>query len=421
MNTQTYAKERLCYILEETFHYLITILISGSYLAKITSSLGFSDGLTAILSAFVTLGCSFQLLSVVFFRKGMVKRRLTAVFLLNQLLFMLLYLIPSFSGLQGLRTVLFIVLLFLGHFIVNIALAPRTNWFMSFVDNGKRGIFTAKKEAISLISGMLFQFLMSAVIDRFEAQGDIHTAFTLCAIVIFVLSIGHALSLICTQDQEVTATHQSLSEEIKDIFTDKGFRPLLGLCILWAICHNVSIPFYGTYTIKELGFIMTFLAFLSLLTAVSRILASIWLGKYADRYSFAKMLRLCYCILAIGFAVAVFIRPSNGYVLYPVYAICNAVSLGGINSAEINLIFDYISPKKRTVALSVRMAVYGIIGFLTSTVATPLLHSIQNAGNRLLFMHIYAQQVLSAIALVFTILLTLYVHRLSKKLRVVDE
>ena len=30
------VKDRLCYILEETFHYLITILISGSYLAKVT-------------------------------------------------------------------------------------------------------------------------------------------------------------------------------------------------------------------------------------------------------------------------------------------------------------------------------------------------------------------------------------------------
>lgn len=343
------------------------------------------------------------------------------MFLLNQLLFMLLYLVPSLSMQQPMRTALFIMVLFLGYFILNIALSPRTNWFMGFVDNGKRGIFTAKKEAVSLGCGMLFQFIMSAVIDGFEDRGDIRTAFTICAMVIFALSVGHTLSLIFTKDQTVSATHQSLSEGIKAILTDKGFLHLLGLSVLWAICYSVSTPFYGTDTIKELGFSMTFLAFLSLLTAISRILASMWLGKYADRHSFAKMLRLCYCILAIGFAVATFVRPSNGHVLYPVYAICHAVSMGGINSAEINLIFDYVSPEKRTVALSVRMAVYGTAGFLTSAVATLLLHAIQNAGNRFLGMQIYAQQALSAIALAFTMLITIYVHRLSKKLHIANK
>ncbi len=61
---------------------------------------------------------------------------------------------------------------------------------------------------------------------------------------------------------------------------------------------------------------MSFLAILSLLTAVSRIVASIFLGRYADKHSFAKMLKLCYWLVAAGFAVAAFIRPENGYVLY---------------------------------------------------------------------------------------------------------
>ena len=78
MKLTEHKKERLCYILEELFNYLITILVSGvngSYIAKITDYLGFSDSLTAILSAFVTLGYSAQILAGMFFRRGKVKKR----------------------------------------------------------------------------------------------------------------------------------------------------------------------------------------------------------------------------------------------------------------------------------------------------------------------------------------------------------
>jgi len=411
------TKNRLCYILEETFNYLITILLSGSYLAKVTSVLGFSDGLTAILSSIATLGCSAQLLSVAFFRKGQIKRRITAMFLLNQLLFAVLYLVPFFRIPLGIRTVLFVSLMLLGHVILNAVLSPRTNWYMSFVDNGKRGIFTAKKEAFSLVCGILFQFGMSAMIDYWEAKENIRAALAMCALVILILSVGHTLSLVFTKDRNIPESKQPLFQQIKSTVLRKETRSLLVLSALWAVCHSVSIPFYGTYTIKELGFSMSFLAFLSLLSAVSRILASMVLGKYADKYSFAKMLLLCYCIIATGFAVAAFVRPANGHLLYAVYSILNAISMGGINSGEINLIYDYVAPAQRTAALSVRNTIYGVTGFLTSAAVTPLLSHIQNAGNHFCGTPVYAQQVLSAIACIVTILTAIYVHKVVKKLQ----
>lgn len=421
MQLDNYKKDRLCYILEETFNYLIGILLAESYLAKLTSSLGISDSLTAILSTFVTLGCCTQLLTGVFFKRGKAKKRVTGFFVLNQLLFMLLYLVPFVQIPNGLRVALFVVLLLFGHFSLNIALAPRTNWFMSFVDDHKRGIFTAKKEAISLVTGIVFQMSMGAVIDRFEAQGNIRGAFIVCAIVIFALSVGHTLSLIFTKDRELPTNDRSLVKGIGDILRDKKVRPLLILSGLWGITHSIAIPFFGTYKIKELGFSMSFLAVMSLVTAVSRITASVFLGRYADKHSFAKMLKLCYWAVTMGYAVAVFLRPENGYVLYPLYTMLEAIAMGGINSAVINLIFDYVVPEKRTLTLAVRQTIYGIFGFLTSTLAAPLLQLIQNAGNRFLGMQVYGQQVLSFLALLCTLILILYVNRAVIRLRPLDK
>ena len=175
------------------------------------------------------------------------------MFALNQLLFAALYLVPFFRILQGVRTALFVSLMLLGHIILNATLAPRTTWYMSFVDNDKRGIFTARKEAVSLVSGILFQFCMSAVIDHFEAEGNIRAALVACTLVILVLSVGHTLSLLFTKDRDVPESKHTLLQELKTTVADRKIRSLLVLSILWAICHSVSIPFYGTYTIPHSG------------------------------------------------------------------------------------------------------------------------------------------------------------------------
>lgn len=417
MKRDIYAKDRLCYILEETFNYFVIIMISGSYLAKLTTTLGFSDSLTAILTAFVNLGACAQVVSVAFFKKGMVKRRLTAMFTFSQLLFTLLYVVPFFPVPGQWRTAAFAVLLLAGHLVLNVALAPRTNWYMSFVDNGKRGIFTAKKEAVSLVTGIVFQFALSAVIDVFEAKGNLKGAFVVCGIVILTISVGHTLSLIFTKDREVPESSGSFFGEVQSVLADKGIRPLFVVAAIWAVGSSLSIPFYGTYTIKELGFSMSYIAVMSVLSAVSRIVASVWLGKYADKYSFAKMLGLSYTLAALSFAVAAFMGPENGYYLYPIYTCLHAASLGGTNSAAINLIFDYVRPEKRTVSLSMHKGVYGLVGFLTATVVTPLLNYIQAEGNRFLGVPVYAQQVLSALAFAVTILAVLYLHKAVMKLR----
>lgn len=417
MKLTEHKKERLCYILEELFNYLITILISGSYLAKITAYLGFSDSLTAVLASFVTLGCSTQLLSGLVFKKGRIKRQITAVFTVNQLLFMLLYLVPFVRIPNGVRTGVFVAMLLCGHLMLNLALAPRTNWFMSFVDDSKRGTFTAKKEAVSLAVGFVFQMAMGAMMDAFEARGNIRAAFVVCAVVVFGLSVGHTLSLLFTQDQELPHRGQSVGEDLKKVIADRKVRPLLWLAALWSVAYSVSTPFLGTYTIKELDLSMSFLAVISLVGAVSRILASVFLGKYADKHSFAKMLRLCYLLMAAAFLTASLTVPGNGKVMHTAYTILSGMAFGGINSATINLVFDYVKPENRTVALAARQAVYGVVGFLTSAAATPLLEAIQNAGNRFLGMEIYAQQVLAVLALICTLLVVLYVHKVVLKLR----
>ena len=173
--------------------------------------------------------------------------------------------------------------------------------------------------------------------------------------------------------------------------------------------------------IKELGFSMTYVSILSAAYAICRSLFSRPLGKYADKHSFAKMLNICFAVAMIGFAVNIFTVPSNGKVFYAVHYMLYAIGMAGINSGEINLIYERVSHEKRVYALALKNSIAGIAGFLTTLLAGMLIDKIQADGNRFLGMHVYAQQVASAISVFLLLGVIVYLNTVVKKISIVKN
>ena len=189
------------YILEAGFEYLIAILVAGTFLAKITTSLGISDNLTGIISSIISLGQIFQLGSLLI-KRPKVKGLVIILSVINQLLFLFLYIIPFFEFSCEIKTLIFITAIISAYLIYNVAHPKKINWFMSLIEDSKRGSFTGLKEAVSLLMGMVFTLLMGAVIDIFEAKGEIKTAFLITAITICVLTVLHTLTMLLSVEKE---------------------------------------------------------------------------------------------------------------------------------------------------------------------------------------------------------------------------
>ena len=49
-----YAFSRILYIIEAALEYFVCIAVGGVYLAKLTKSIGISDAITGIITAFVS-------------------------------------------------------------------------------------------------------------------------------------------------------------------------------------------------------------------------------------------------------------------------------------------------------------------------------------------------------------------------------
>ncbi len=410
MNEKAISRSRVLYIIEAALEYFISILVAGSYLATLTTHLGMSDSLTGIISSFISLGCLFQLFSVVLKRRQ-VKTIVTVLSVVNQLMFMLLYIIPLSGAGKQVRIALFIIAIFLAYLIYNSVHPLKINWLMSLVDDRKRGVFTSYKEIVSLLSGMVFSFGMGTLIDHFQYKGEVETAFILCGITVFVLMLLHTLTMAFSVEipLETVPERKNPIREMLGTLQDKNVVKVTILFMIWHIATSAATPFYGTYLIKELGFSLQFVSILSIVYSLVRASVSTFWGKFADKNSFATMVSICLCIAGAGFFVNIFTVPANGKIFYTLYYALYAIAMGGINSALTNLVFDMVGPDKRSNALALSQSASGVLGFLTTLIVSVLVSHIQNSGNRFLGMDLYAQQVTSALAFVFTVVSVLYV------------
>lgn len=401
-------RSRLMYIFEAAIEYLISILVSGSFLATLTKELGVSDSLTGVLSSVISLGCLFQLLSISI-RRTAVKGIVIVLSIANQILFMLLYVIPLTSFEKQTKILLFIMLILSAYLIYNIAHPKKINWLMSLVENNHRGSFTANKEIFSLVVGMLFSFVMGAVIDYFSDIGRIRIAFIISTVVIFVLMALHSLTMLLTVEKPPSQySPKKLKHSLMELIKNKNILCITFLFLLYYISNYIATPFYGTYQIGELGLDLKFVSAIAILGSISRILVSKFWGNYGDKKSFAAMIEKCFIFLGLSQISIIFAVPSTGKVMFILYNALHGIALGGINSALINLIFQYVPSEKGAEALAITQAVAGLAGFTTTLCASPLVSYIQNNGNSILGLPIYAQQFVSIIALVFTILAIFY-------------
>ncbi len=411
MDTKDYKRSRLLYHMEAMLEYLIALLFSGSFLAYLTNSLGISDSLTGIISSVISLGCLFQLLSLLI-RRDRVKRLVICLSVLNQLLFMLLYLLPLGDRIpSGVKVVLFVVLIIGAYLLYNLAFPKKISWLMSLVPDAERGKFTAVKEIISLAVGIAFTLTMGEVVDRLDAAGNQRAVFITGAVTIFILMIFHTLCMgFSIEPERKDHPTPRLREGIRHIWQNRQLRCVVIVFLLYHLSAGSSSPFYGSYQIKELGLSQTVIWILAACGSLARVIVSIPMGKYADKMGFAKALRLSLVILGLSYLSITLANPQTGLICFLLYYVLTGIAMSGIGSAMMNLVFDYVKLEERADALAITQAVGGVAGFCTTLCVSPLVSMIQGNGNRFLGLPIYAQQVTAVMAVVFTLVTLCYLY-----------
>jgi len=414
-----YKLSRLAYILECMFEYFISILTSGAYLAKLTTTIGISDAMTAILSSIASLAGMFQIVSIFLSHKTPVKRWVLPITFVTQSLVSTLYLIPFFS-IGSLAPVIFFVIILMSKAAVNIVAPAKSNWFLSLVDDRSRGNFQAKINIVSLAGGTVFTFAASFFIDSFEAKGDLNGAFILITAVICALAILQIACLIVAREKPIASERgESVLKAVKSLCKNKIYMRIIIFNAIWALANNITTPFLSTYQIKELGFSMTFISTVGIVISFLQIFAVYFFGRYSMRHSYASILRIAYVFALVSFAFVVLSNTSNGYVMFTFYRFINLFFGAASAVSSTSLLFAIVPPSERTSAIAFNTIITGLVGFSVTLIASPILTLLQSTQIILFGTKIFAQQILAFMSFCITVLLLIYYqlfcHRLIKE------
>ena len=414
-----YKRSRTLYVFDAALEYFVAIITAGAYLAKLTEMLDMPDGLTGILSAFVSLGGTLSLLSVFITKRKPVRHKVCILQSVCHLSFALIFLVPFFDIKNNIRILIFCAFFFVAYSLYFVIYTVQSDWFMGLVEPNKRGRFAAALNNFALGSGMIFSLIIGSIIDYYTNNGAAEKFLILSFIILTAIAIGRTLLIFFSRekisDDEAKKNGDGLLSHAKALTKNRRFVHLLIVFCLWSAALYATNPFFGTYQNKELGFSMLFVSILGILNSFARIGGTFFFGKIADHRSFNVVLNLGFIILSAALLLNTFTVPSNGKIFFTIYYLMYAVALGAMSICQVNSIIEVVEPNQRSAAIAIKYSLTGLAGFLTTLAVSPLVSLIQNNGNRFFGMNVYAQQIVSLIGVLIGTLAIVYFNVFARK------
>ncbi len=419
-DTPEYKRSRAAYATQCTIEYFISLLITDAFLAKLLSSIGISDALIGIISSFVSMAFIIQLMSLFLVNSRLGAKRLVITFdTLSNVFYMVIYLIPFFPCGKTLKTVLVIISILVAYTCKYLISSIHYKWSNSNVEPTKRASYSAVKESISLISGIVFTAVVGYIMDKFESLGNLSGAFLFISVSILILNICNFISLLLIRKEDASEAENGVSvkDSIKYILTNKSFKNVILLSILWDSARYFSIGFMGILKTKDLAYSMFAVQIINMAGNLSRLAISVPFGRYSDKRSYARGFNLAMCIAALAFFVNMFTTRSTRFLII-IYTILFSCSLAGTNQNAFNIAYSYVDQKYVVQAMAIKNSIAGICGFIASLLGGKLLSAIQAGGNMIFGIPVLGQQVLSAISLVITVAAIIFTRTVIEKQKV---
>jgi len=413
-----YKRSRIAYTVQCALEYFVALLAADAYLASLLSSIGISDSLVGIISSFTTLAFVIQLMSI-FILQMKINIKKTVIFFdtLSIFFFMFMYLIPFLPVGKGLKTLLVIISILMAYAGKYLIFSICFKWANSYVESSKRGDFSAVKEMISLLGGMIFTVIMGFVFDKFESLGNIEGGFLFAAASILVLNICNfiSLSLIKAENEEkVQEKSEPFSVILKNTFGNKNFRSVIYLTILWDIARYFTIGFLGIFKYKDLMMSVFLVQVINIISNFARLAISRPLGRYSDRTSYAKGFKLGLYLAAGSFLINAFTTKSTWFFVI-IHTLLYNCSMAGTEQNSYNIAYSYVNEKYIVQAMSIKNCIGGLCGFGASILGGKILDLVQGNNNMIFGLHIYGQQLLSLISFAIIMVIIVYIRKVIEK------
>lgn len=422
--SQEYKNNRKLYVIQAALEYFISLALTDAFLAKVLTHLGISDSVIGIVSSFISLAFIFQILTSMVSR---IKLKTKAIVLLfdttANVLFMSLYFVPFLPVSPALRKVLAVFAILAAYAVKYPVNSIMFKWFNSFVSPYHRGRFSANKEMISLITGIIFTTSLGYVVDKFEGMGSIKGAFLFVAITLFVINLFHLITVLRITDEpkvETNVDKKNFKSILDNTIFNKNYRNVIIAGAMWDFARYFTAGFMGTFKTNDLMISVFAIQIINMAASMVRLIFSKPVARYSDKHSFAKGLQLGLTIAMVSFFVNIFTTNATWY-LVVVYTIIYNTAFTGITANTFNICYNYVQADYITDAMAVKNCICGIVGFVASILGGIVLGYVQGNGNMFMGIHIYGQQLLSAVSFLFCLGAVLFIKFVVSKQKVIVQ
>ena len=399
----TNQRSQIGYIAFAAFSYIPMLLAGGTFLVDLLQLCGFKDGAIGVIFSLGTFLAIANLLVFFIGPKVRSPKKMTILcYAVALLILVLIYIFALLPIEQALKQVLIVVCI-VSSLLLRIIVNPIfSQWKFTFVPMQERGRFTATNCLVSLICACVLSPLFGAMRDHFLSIGKMDLNFAILAAIMLVMNIISILFMFLMKDAPNASSAQSqinLKDILRHTLRHKNFCCLLLIYTLWNVSTVISTSFWDVYKMGDLGFSVTILQIVSVISNILLILSLRPIGRLADKFSFLWCMRIGLICAAVVFGLGIFTTPATAWISV-VYTILYCFPSFAIGSNFDNLLLDYTDSEYFSYALALCNAIGGMIAFGASVLSGALLDHIQANGNMLFGIPVYAQQVQSVLSLV---------------------
>lgn len=404
-----YKRSRNAYTILCMIEYFITILVDDAFLAKLLGYMGISDSLTGIITSVISLATVFQLGAIFVLALPINRKKaVTAMNIVSYVLFGSLYLLPFLNIGVGIKTVLVAFNILLAYAAMFIASPMMFQWANSYVAPTDRAHFSAVKEVISLIGGIIFSTAVGYIMDKYEAASNLKGAFLFVAISVFVLTTINFFNFVAIKNDTAETKTIPFKEAARETVFNGKLRKIIVMTVLYNCARYSWVGFMGVFKTKDLALSIFAVQIINTLGNFARMVFTIPLGKYSNKKSFAKGIELSTAICGIGFLLCIFTTPKTRLLVVIVTILYN-VSIAGYNQNSFNVVYSYVDSRYISHALAIKNSIGGLCGFSVAIASGKIVDLIRAANNTILGIRVYPQQALSIISFAFSVITVLYI------------
>ncbi len=419
-----YTRSRKAYIVQSTTEYFVSLLVTDIYLAKLLSSIGISDGLVGIISSFITLAFVFQIFTLFIAKARVSAKKLVMTFdTISIFCFLFMYLIPFTPFGKTQKTALLVICILVAYVCKYLIQNICFKWANSYVSPTKRASFSALKEMISLILGMAFTAVVGYIIDKYEACNNLGGGFLFIAAAILILNVCNFISLALIKKDystENTTDTTPISYVLRKTVGNRNFQSVIILTVLWDVARYFTVGFLGIFKANDLMMSVFLVQLVNIVACLARFFISRPIGKYSDKTSYIKGYKLGLWLAAMAFFVNVFTTKSTWFLII-IYTILFNCSVAGTNQNSYNIVYSYVDSKYIVQAMAIKNCIGGLFGFGASILGGKLLDTVQANNNMIFGVHIYGQQILSAISFVMTLITIIFIRKIVEKQKIMIQ